>query len=608
MYSGNHMVGQSSMCLNNSGCCKYISVITVFILIGIILGNCTVSADTGSSVRLVVYSEPNETGGYNPVPPLELLPQNFSYSLRSTSLGFVVVETETNLSEYITNELLNLPWVYAVESDPERTAGSVSRDDQITNSSPDQWAFSRIGVDEIPRGKNLSPCSVAIIDTGIDESHPDMGVIGRGYDWTGQDSKPEDADGHGTALGGIVSHIAGDRTYPENSSALTIIPERIGMNGTQMTASHSALAISHAADNGADIILMGYGGAKQSLAEERAVLYAAQKGCLLIASAGNDDSNTMHYPSDNFDVISVGSIAKSDGLSYFSNYGIYTELVAPGEDVISSCPNRSYCRGSGTSFAAAEVAGIAALVHETYPSLSSSEIRQILQSSATDLGRCGRDIYYGYGIPTIPETVTAAEGLTLQKILKSFSEGEQIRELRRSKIIDNTTTHSLSLGRGWNFISLPAPLMSRKTCKDLFSKVNTDGHTIWTYTRREDGWIAYPPDDTPTPGQGILVYSYAAIDIPLVFDKPKNSQVNLSKGWNLIGSGNSIPIPARNLSCSDNFSWVSILPFNASRQQYDPAIIRGSSGQFTDNRTIEPYSAIWIYLDADGIFIPSSEV
>ncbi|PWR74781.1 S8 family peptidase [Methanospirillum stamsii] len=598
------MVGNSCRCLNKSGCCKFFFLLAGIILVFVIPSGVYGAESDDMPVRLVVYTAPNSSGGYDPLPEDLSLPQNTTLSLRSSSLGFIVVETDRNETKYITNELLNCPWVSEVEQDAERISGTISRDETITNSSPDQWAFSRMGIHLWDTDRNLSPCNVAVIDTGVDGSHPDIGKIAGGYDWIGQDSRTEDSDGHGTALCSIVSMIAGNNSDHKNSS-LTIIPERIGINGDSIAASRSALAIGHAADNGAEIILMGYGGTEPSLAEERALSYAAEKGCLLIASAGNEDSNSVHYPSDNFNVISVGSIAPSDGLSYFSNYGIYTEFVAPGEDIISACPDNSYCKGRGTSFAAAEVTGIASLIHEAYPGLSLPEIRQVMQTSATDLGRCGRDIYYGYGLVTLPKAMQAAEDLTLQKTLQAFSVVNNTREIRRDGGLKNTTLHSLTLTPGWNFISVPAPLKSAKTCRELFSKVNTDSHTIWSYMGKDAGWTPQNPEKTLDPLFGTLVYSEKPVSVPLVLDANENISRNVTGGWNLIGSPGYSELSACNLPAGDNFTWVSILPFNATHQKYDPAIINGATGRYADNRTIQPFSAFWIYMDSDGIFNPS---
>jgi thermitase len=601
-------VGRKRGCLNLSVSFTGFLHISCAILL-IFCGLCSIQgmAEQSPDVRLVVYSAQNESGGYEPVPPEVILPDNITYSLRCPELGFITVDTDPNKTEYITNELLNLPWVDEIERDALRISGTVQYDEKITNNSPDQWAYSRIGIHNVRKPtQNLSICTIAVIDTGADFDHPDIGKLIRGYDWVEQDSRPEDIDGHGTALSDIVSQIGGFISSPANNSTLSIIAERIGATNVSLPASHSALAITHATDAGAGIILMGYGGTEPSLAEERAITYAKEKGVLLIAPAGNEDSNTVHYPSDNFNVISVGSVAKTDGLSYFSNYGIYTELVAPGEDLISACTKNGYCMSSGTSFAAAQVAGVAGRIKNEYPGLTADEIRSILQTTATDLGRTGRDIYYGYGLLNAPDAMKAAEELRLQKTLKEFSSGNNFFEMKRNLGQKNSTLYDLTLNKGWNFVSIPAPLRSQKTCRDLFSKVNTDSHTIWTYRGVNSEWMPHNPDISPVPMEGILVFSDKLVSVPLVLETNRNSSKGVSPGWNLIGSPSLTEISACDLLTGSNSTWVSILQFNGTRQQYDPAIISGAQGTFADTRKIQPFSSFWIYMETNGTFIRSS--
>ena len=602
------MVGYYRFCLNLSGCFLKpvgITIIGLVLLSGLLCYSCC--ADTGD-VRLIVYSAPDESGGYEPVPPDVPLPENVTFSLRSPLLGFITVDTDPNETVYIKNELLNLPWVHEIELDPKRSSGSVEKDELVQNSSPGQWAIERTGVREVlPFEGNSSVCRVAVINTGADWTHPDAvyAIRGSGYDWAGQDSRPVDEDGYGTALCGLVSLVAGNISGSANSSLL-IIPERIGVTGDDFAASLSALAIAHATDAGSDIILTGYGGAEPSRAEDRAIAYAKEHGVLLIAPAGDEDSNNMHYPSDNFDVISVGSVAKTDGLSYFSNYGIYTELVAPGEDLIVPCLNRSYCRGTGTGFAAAEVAGIAALVKSRYPGLNSEEVRSVLQSSAIDLGRTGRDMYYGYGLINAPAAIRAAEDLALQKTLMAYSE-QNSRQMKRSQGFVNQALCELKLETGWNFISIPGPLRSAKTARDLFSGINTDGHTIWTY-KKTGGWTPQSPDLSPAPMEGMLVYSGLKATVPLVLNINSDSTKELESGWNLAGSPYLKEMPASSLFNSTGTFWSGILTFNASTQQYDPAIISGAEGTFSDSRNLSPFSSFWIFMDSNGTFIRSSGI
>lgn len=605
------MVGVNTRYLKGSA--GYLYIITAYAVLLLLFAISIPGgyADTSGGIRLVVYSEVNSSGGYEPVPPEVPLSPNISYSLRSPELGFITINTEQNNTTWIKNELLNLPWVYEVEKDAERESITITKSGENKNFSLNQRSYSQIDINKTRTSlNNLSNCKIALIDTGIDANKTTPSItnpiiLSPGYDWVLNKSGTIDTDGHGTSLLGVLTSLSASISNKSNTAGITIIPERIGSNASSLSGSLSALAISHAANSGSDIILMGYGGTEPSLAEERAVKYAAKKGVLLIAPAGDDDSNTVHYPSDDDEVISVGSIAGTDGLSYFSNYGIYTELVAPGENIIITPCKDGYCSKSGTGYAAALVCGVAGLIKITYPDLNSEEIRKVLQNSARDLGRTGRDIYYGYGLVQAEKALLSANDLSLQKSVRNYSQFHNT--LKRQQVdTGNTSSYSMTLVPGWNFISLPSRLRSDKSCRELFSEVNTDSHTIWSYNSSSRGWISIKPEDPISPLKGMLIYSERIEKIPLVFNNSSRESLKVEKGWNLMGHTSLEAKSARDLMNKYNISWVSLLLFNVTKQQYDPAIINGSNGNFSDNRIIAPFSSFWIYLEHNGTIISPS--
>lgn len=595
------MVGKRLRILRKSGCSAQ-SIIHIIIALAVVIAVIPpILADDSGGINLIVYSSKNISSDfYNPIPPDVPLPPNITYTRRSPELGLIVVNTDPNDTVWVTNELLNMPWVHVIERDATRVSGAIIKDTDALSNLQEQRAYSRIGIDALVKNISIGePCKIGLIDTGVDTSHPEFSDINiSGYDWTLQSGQVYDTDGHGTALTGVLATI-GNISAKEREFPIEIIPQKIGVSSDNLSGVLSGFAIVNATDLGADIILMGYGGTEPSLAEERAISYALEKGVLLIAPAGNNDSNTVHYPSDNPGVISVGSIGNTDGLSYFSNYGIYTELVAPGEDIITPCTGESFCIGSGTSLAAAEVAGLTSLLISSVPGLTTDEVRQILQSSATDLGRTGRDIYYGYGLINGEAALKKAQNIKLQKTLRSYSLLSSAKYNKRSQNILTSTQRILELHHGWNFISIPAPLQSGKTCKDLFSAVNTNSHTIWTYRVSDGGWISKLPSDPIYPLEGILLYSDKPSSIPLIMQSHSNVSFSLTKGWNLVGTPSHEMISAKDAFNSDNLSWVSLLSFNASLQQYDPAIINGASGKYSDRRNLSPLSSFWMYVNSD---------
>lgn len=570
---------------------------------------------------MILYTEPGFVFDPGLIPNTSLLSGNYSVRLDAPDLGFVAIDIPANRSEYFRNELLTLPWITGVEPDQVRIPEYLSTSEPEPGNGSVSWEITRTRIPEAwellaHRNSSAPEIRVALLDTGVEPTHPDLaGFIGPGgYDWIDDSSNITDTDGHGTYLAGILATCAGGSGMGAGGVNLSLIPERVGTGRDGILATRSAVAIRHAADAGATIILMGYGGPGQSPAEETAIAYAVQKGCLLIAPAGNGATNEAHYPSDYYEVLSVGSTARSDGLSYFSNYGIFVELVAPGEGIVSAWPGHSHQAATGTSPAAALVAGTAALVRAADPDLDPSDIRDILSSTSHDLGRYGRDIYYGYGLldagsavaVAVPSDDRADTAELLASLMnssasnQSFSAGstnvsEQMPVKRESPV--RTRVTALELGTGWNFISLPAVPGSGKTCGEIFGGINTDGHTIWRYDTRNQDWIAVEEQGNFSPLEGFLVFSDRPVSVPLVFADPgEQLRYSVSPGWNLVGSPYQAPETANQSLASLSPGWVSLLIFNTTTQSYDPAIIPGASGVHSDTRILPAFSAYWVYI------------
>ena len=602
-------------------------IVLILLVVAVLLVQPAVCAEQPdlTTERIILYTEP----GTHLIS--DLFPDNFSISknctivLQAPDLHFLAVEIPGNESVYYQNELLKLPWVTGIEDDVIRMPETLNNSSPNDPYLPDLWAYNHTHVPEawaaLSSHGTEAQCTVAILDTGIDITHEDLaGVIADGgFDWVNNSTAMTDSDGHGTFIAGIVGAIAGNGKGIAGIANVSLLPERVGTNISGIYASRSAVAIKHAADSGARIILMGYGGPGQSPAEEAAINYAVQKGCILIAPAGNNASNEGHYPSDYAEVISVGSTAKTDGLSYFSNYGIFVELVAPGEEMISTSPGNSYQLASGTSTAAALVAGAAALILDAEPALSRDQVRKILSSTARDLGRTGRDIYYGYGILDVGAAIEAVKSEYTGKVNKNSTISE-VGPGNGSHLTTNNTTESsipfpvkragpenlesvqIPLESGWNFISLPSVPGSGKTSGEVFHGINTNGHTIWKYDADTQDWISIEKESNFTPLEGFLVYSDRQSSLPLVLDgQNEKKEIPMSPGWNLIGSPYSVPVSAKEGLTSLSPDWVSLLMFNKTTQTYDPAVIQGANGTHADSRILPAFSAYWVYMNKGGL-------
>ena len=257
---------------------------------------------------------------------------------------------------------------------------------------------------------------VAIIDTGVDISHPDLvpnlwrnageipgngvdddgnGYVDdvSGYDFVNRDADPDDNDAHGTHVAGSVAARADDNYgVPGVAFGAQIMGLKFMDRGYGGTASAAAEAINYAVNNGAHIINASWGGPGSSYAIRNAIAYARSRGVLFVTAAGNEGTNNdsrSSYPA-NYDldnIVSVGASDRRDGLASFSNYGASNvDLAAPGVDIVSTLPGDTWGYMDGTSMASPYVAGAAALLRSVAPSLSVQELRLTLLSTVDPLG------------------------------------------------------------------------------------------------------------------------------------------------------------------------------------------------------------------------------
>jgi subtilisin family serine protease len=162
-------------------------------------------------------------------------------------------------------------------------------------------------------------------------------------------------------------------------------------------------------EKNANIINMSFAGPKDP-ALSRSLAAARQKGIVLIAAVGNAGPKSPPlYPAADANVIAVTATDSDDQLFKASNRGNHIAVAAPGVDILLPSPGGGYQVSSGTSFAAAHVSGIAALILERNRDLKHDAVRKILTSSAKDLGPKGRDIYFGAGLADAYQAVTATE-------------------------------------------------------------------------------------------------------------------------------------------------------------------------------------------------------
>lgn len=269
------------------------------------------------------------------------------------------------------------------------------RNSVLTEGDPAQYAVAKLRLPEahtLARGANVT---VAVIDSGIDIRHPELaGAIAESFD--ALDSK-EGPHIHGTGIAGaIVAHARLMGSAPA-ARILAIRAFGVASNGAESTSFVVLKALDYAASHGARIINMSFAGPKDGLIE-RGIAAAAAKGILLVAASGNAGPKSPPlYPAANSNVIAVAATDAQDRLFAASNRGSYIAISAPGVDIFLPAPDEKYQITSGTSFSAAYVSGLAALMLERNPALKPDEVRAILMKTARDLGAPGRDDLFGAG-------------------------------------------------------------------------------------------------------------------------------------------------------------------------------------------------------------------
>jgi subtilisin family serine protease len=245
---------------------------------------------------------------------------------------------------------------------------------------------------------------IAIVDTGVDYTHPDL-VSSRlwlGWDFVNSDNNPMDDHGHGTHVAGI----AGANTNNNQGVAGVcwgcglLAVKVLGADGSGLT-SWVADGIQYAAYWGAafgkrTVINLSLGSPYPSSVLADAVAYAQGKGALIVAAAGNDGRDQLFYPAAYPGVIGVAATDSSDQRASFSNSGSHVDIAAPGVSILSTEWSWYYYK-SGTSMATPHVAGVAGLVWTVWCRAPATMILDILLSTARDLGDPGWDPFYGYG-------------------------------------------------------------------------------------------------------------------------------------------------------------------------------------------------------------------
>ena len=270
---------------------------------------------------------------------------------------------------------------------------------------PAQYALAKLRLPEahaLSRGANVT---VAVIDSGIDVRHPELAdTIAGSFDALGSKEGPHV---HGTGIAGvIVSHARLMGSAP-SAKILAIRAFGAGSNGAESTSFVVLKSLQYAASHGAQVVNMSFAGPNDPLIG-RGIAAVAEKGIVMVAASGNAGPKSPPlYPAANAGVIAVTATDAYDRLFPASNRGSHIAISAPGVDIFLPAPDDKYQMTSGTSFSAAYISGLAALMMERNRQIKPDELRAILMKTARDLGTPGRDDLFGAGEADAFGAVTA---------------------------------------------------------------------------------------------------------------------------------------------------------------------------------------------------------
>jgi thermitase len=247
---------------------------------------------------------------------------------------------------------------------------------------------------------------VGIIDTGIDQTHPDLAgkTVGCATSYNAglliHNGVCTDDNGHGSHVSGTISANTNNGQGVAGvafNSPIVMCKALATAAGTGLT-SDIANCINWTAKQGVKVISMSLGGGDNATLKSAVqTAYNNGNGVLLVAAAGNDGNSNLNYPAGYAEVVSVAATDNNDHRASFSNANSDVEVAAPGVNVESTYTGGTYMQLSGTSMATPHVAGVAAVIADLNPTANAATLRSKLDAAVDDIGGAGRDVNFGFG-------------------------------------------------------------------------------------------------------------------------------------------------------------------------------------------------------------------
>ncbi|UHA75677.1 S8 family peptidase [Paenibacillus sp. 481] len=365
---------------------------------------------------------------------------------QSKHVEYVHPNHQVNTLSPVSKKLLDQPEL-------NKMLGSIRPNDVLYGQ---QHYLRQIGVDRAwSRTRGNSHITIALVDTGVDLDHPDLQMnLVKGVNLL-ESGPPQDDNGHGTSVAGVLAAVGNNNKgttgvmWSSRIMPIKALDDRGSGDEDKLGA-----GIIYAVDHGAKIVVMSVGLYRYSPYMQDIVNYAEKRGVLLIAATGNDgvlyqDKVAVKYPAAYPTVLAVGGMTPQKKVEPRSNTGAEVDLVAPWH-VFTTWLGGSYKADEGTSMAAPQVAGVAALVWSRHPHLKPYQIRQHLQATAEDIEEKGRDYKSGFGL------VRADKALTTPPTDDALATHE-LRSKAQLFPIDTSLSSVLSDGKDRDWYTFDAP-------------------------------------------------------------------------------------------------------------------------------------------------------
>ena len=270
------------------------------------------------------------------------------------------------------------------------------------------WHLPKIGAPSAWDSSLGSGVTIAILDSGVDSTHPDLATeLVPGWNFYDNNSNTSDVYGHGTKVAGVAAATGNNALGVASVAARSkIMPIRVSATNGYATLSAIASGLTYAADHGAKVANASFLGLTDSPSVRYGAQYMKDKGGLVIVAAGNTGA-LQNYAATTSMIVAAATDG-NDNRTSWSSYGNYVSVAAPGAGIWTTTNGGGYGAVSGTSFSSPVTAGVVALMMAAKPTLLNTQIESLLYSTAVDLGTAGRDPYYGYGRVDAARAVQAA--------------------------------------------------------------------------------------------------------------------------------------------------------------------------------------------------------